>query len=255
MVSSLLYNLNHAALWRGEINVWDRRMTAASLDRLLYLGLHRSGWMGKSEAVLLRRLVRPGMRVLDVGANVGLYSLLMAELTGESGSVLAFEPEPNLYAMLAANCARNAARNVTAVPHALGSANGRVAFQRSCFNSGDNRLGENSAAHESVEVEVVRFDDFAPEAVLDFIKIDVQGHELEVLAGMERAIARSAKLRVLFEFCPSAVRRAGSRPEELLAFFLERNFCLFDISSGGPRPFTKPAVPAHRYINLLASRA
>src|SRR6267143_2214012 len=105
MIASLIYNFNHTPLlWRREINVWDRRMRSASLDRLVALGLHRLGWMGHDEATLLQRLVRPGMSVIDVVANIGLYSLLLSRLVDRNGSVLAFEPEPSLFATLRENC-------------------------------------------------------------------------------------------------------------------------------------------------------
>lgn len=259
MISSLLYNLNHAPCWRGEMKVWNRRMRATSLDRLLYLGLHRSGWMGEAERALLRRIVHPGMRVIDVGANVGLYSLLFAELVGIEGSVLAFEPEPNLFAMLQANCARNAACNVSAVQRALGRENRRVIFHRSAFNSGDNRLGARSSAHQPVEVDLVRFDDLEPNFVPDFIKIDVQGHELDALAGMEKALAANRSVRVVFEFSPAAAEAAGGSPGELLEFFAARDFILYTTGGGRPRRVSDfnrliARVRRNQYINLLASR-
>ncbi|MCA1659121.1 MAG: FkbM family methyltransferase [Verrucomicrobiaceae bacterium] len=260
MVASLLYNLNHAPLWRGEMEVWERRMAAASLDRLLYLRLHRSGWMGREEAQLLHKLIRPGMRIVDVGANVGLYALLMAQLAGPDGSVLAFEPEPNLFAMLVANCTRNAADKVAPIARALGRANGDNTFHRSAFNSGDNRLSAASSVHAPVEVQVVRFDDLGFSSAVDFIKIDVQGHELDVLAGMEQALAANPQVRVLFEFCPAAVRRAGGAPDELLRFFTDREFQLYRIDRAEPCLVADvelliASLRGNRYINLLASRA
>lgn len=71
MISSLLYDLNHAPIWQRGIRVWDRRIRAASLDRLVFLALHRAGLMGKEEMPLLGKLVEPGMKILDVGANIG----------------------------------------------------------------------------------------------------------------------------------------------------------------------------------------
>jgi len=260
MSSSFLYHVNHAPFWRGEIDVWGHRMRGASLDRLLYLGLHRSGWMGKNEGQLLRTLVRPGMRTVDVGANVGLYSLFLAHLAGKEGSVLSFEPEPNLFATLVANCARNAAHNVTPFQRALGRENRRTSFQRSAFNSGDNRTGPRAGTHEPLEVELVRFDDLQPRSALDFIKIDVQGHELDVLCGMEDAIAASPAVGVLFEFCPSAIRHAGGSPEELLGFFRERDFLLYQTVGGKLELVHDSAhliasVSGNRYLNLFASRS
>lgn len=259
MISSLLYNLNHASLWRREINVWDRSMRAASLDRLVALGLHRLGWMGRDEAILLRKLVRPGMHVVDVGANIGLYSLLLARLVGPGGSVLAFEPEPNLYEILRENCLSNDATNIVFFQCALGRTNGRASFYRSVFNSGNNRLGRASAGHDAVEVKVERFDDLRPESKPDFVKIDVQGHELAALAGMERALSASQNVRVLFEFAPAALRKAGTAPDLLLQFFRERGFGLYETEGARLKTLENSQrlisdLRGGRYTNLLATR-
>jgi FkbM family methyltransferase len=259
MIASLLYHLNHAPLWRRKMNVWDRRMRAASLDRLVALGLHRLGWMGRDEAMLLRRLVRPGMQVIDVGANIGLYSLLLARLVEQSGSVLAFEPEPNLFAILRENCASNNAANVTPFQCALGRTSGLASFHRSAFNSGDNRLENASLGHDAVEVRVERFDDLQPDGRPDFVKIDVQGHEFAALSGMERALSANPEVQVFFEFSPAGLRRAGTAPELLLAFFRERGFELYE-TEGARLKKSRSAreldsdLRGGRYTNLLAAR-
>lgn len=260
MISSLLYHLNHAPLWRREINVWDRRMRAASLDRLVALGLHRLGWMGHDEAILLRRLVRPGMLVVDVGANVGLYSLLLARLVDRTGSVLAFEPEPNLFAILCENCASNNATNVIQFQCALGRESRVALFHRSAFNSGDNRLDHASVGHEAVEVKVERFDDLQPESKPDFVKIDVQGHELAALSGMERALSANLSVQVLFEFAPAALRKAETPPDLLLEFFRERGFELYETEGARLKRLRSSQqlisdLRGRRYTNLLAARA
>jgi FkbM family methyltransferase len=259
MISSLLYNLNHAPLWRREINVWNQRMRAGSLDRLVALGLHRLGWMGQDEALLLRELVRPGMQVVDVGANIGLYSLLLARLVGRSGSVLAFEPEPNLFAILRENCVTNEAMNIVPFQCALDRAKGIAPFHRSVFNSGDNRLGPASMGRKAVEVNVDRFDDLQPDCRPDFVKIDVQGHELAALSGMERALSASLNVRIFFEFSPTALRKAGTAPDLLLEFFRERGFELYETEGARLKTLRNSQqlisdLRGGRYTNLLAAR-
>jgi FkbM family methyltransferase len=259
MISSLLYNLNHAPFWRREMNVWDRRMRAASLDRLVALGLHRLGWMGHDEAILLRRLVRPGMHLVDVGANIGLYSLLLARLVDRSGSVQAFEPEPNLFAILRENCVSNNATNVFPFQCALGRVHGLASFHRSAFNSGDNRLGRASVGYDAVEVKVERFDDLQPDSRPDFVKIDVQGHELAALSGMERALSANLNVRVFFEFSPAALRKVGTEPELLLQFFRERGFELYETEGARLKRLRSSGqlisdLRVRRYTNLLAAR-
>ena len=234
-------------------------MRAASLDRLVALGLHRLGWMGRAEAILLRRLVRPGMHVVDVGANIGLYSLLLARLVGPGGSVQAFEPEPNLFAILRENCESNNATNIVPFQCALGQTSGVALFHRSAFNSGDNRLGPASVGHDALEVRVERFDDLQPGSKPDFVKIDVQGHELAALSGMEDALSSGLNTRVLFEFSPAALRKAGTAPELLPEFFRERGFELYETEGARLKGLQDSRqliakLKGRRYTNLLAAR-
>lgn len=259
MISSLLYDLNHAPIWQREIRVWDRRIRAASLDRLVFLALHRVGLMGKEELPLVEKLVEPGMQILDIGANIGLYTLLLARLTGEAGHVFAFEPEPNLFSVLCENCAANNAVNVTPFQCAAGDANGRATFQRATFNSGDNRLGGSKPGAQSIEVEVARLDEVLTVPTVQFIKLDVQGHELAALTGMDRLLESSPDVRVLFEFWPAGLRAANAMPELLFEFFHERGFLICELEKGQARKLDTPAslvsrLGEKRYTNLLASR-
>jgi FkbM family methyltransferase len=259
MISSLLFELNHAPIWQRVIRVWESRIRAASLDRLVFLALHRAGVMGKEEARLLEKLVEPGMQILDVGANIGLYTLLLARLTGEAGKVFAFEPEPNLFSVLCENCAANAAHNVTPFQCAAGDTNGRATFQRATFNSGDNRLGASKSGAESIDVEVARLDEVLPVRTVQFIKLDVQGHELAALTGMQEVLASSPNVRVLFEFWPAGLGAANASPKLLFQFFHERDFRIYEVEHNEARELEVPdslvsRLGGKRYTNLLASR-
>lgn len=257
MISALLYDLNYAALWQREVRVWDRTVRAASLDRLLFLGLHRLGWMGEDEDRLLRRLIRPGMEIVEIGANIGLYSLLLAKLTGENGHVYSFEPEPNLFATLVENCAANQIKNLIPFRCAAGSLNGRAAFARSTFNSGNNALAERKAG--TFEVNLVRVDDVLPVTTVDFIKIDVQGHELAALTGLNRTLTSNPGIRVMFEFWPAGLRAAKTAPEELLSFLSDFGFVIHAAEDAELPELTDiqsliRKLGANGYTNLLASR-
>jgi len=99
-----------------------------------------------------------------------------------------------------------------------------------------------------------------PLGKIDFVKIDVQGHELGALAGMERLLSSNPGLRVFFEFWPVGLQRAGNSPESLLDFFRERDFLLYERAGADLRPARDPArliaaMSGGRYTNLLASRS
>ncbi|MGI9088591.1 MAG: FkbM family methyltransferase [Chthoniobacterales bacterium] len=259
MLPALCYDFNHAPIWQRRLRVWDQELRAASADRLLFLALHRLGWMGAEEAALFRRLVQPGMRIVDIGANIGLYSLLLARLTSANGRVYSFEPETNLCATLRENCAANRADNVTIFQAAAGAKAGRMLLQRSPFNSGNNSLGQNQAGADALEVEIVTVDSVLPERVVDFVKIDVQGHELAALSGMDETLAASPRARIFFEFWPAGLRAAGASAEALLELLRTRGFEIYRPAKNAfqPLPDAQPLVRQlgrNGYTNLLAAR-
>lgn len=115
--------------------------------------------------------------VVDAGAHIGSFTVLAAQAVGPQGHVYAFEPHPENYQLLAENVA--GLQNVTARPHALGSVTGVSTVRRLLEpNTGIVRLGEGDLA-----VEVHRLDDVVPR--IDFLKLDAEGSEFEILKGAE----------------------------------------------------------------------
>lgn len=224
----LAVRFNELTCWRGECPVWDLRFTAASFERWLYLRMHRLGRMGRAERATLEKIVRPGMTVLDVGGNIGLYTVLLSRLVGPAGRVVSFEPDPELFRLLRENCALNGCTNVEAHNLALGRRRDRLVLRKLILNSGDNTLGQGGSRHfrQEVAIEVVALDEFLPGLRPDLVKIDVQGWELEVLRGMERLLATEPPPALLLEFWPEGFRRAGYPAEALVEFLTDRRFLL-----------------------------
>jgi FkbM family methyltransferase len=236
-------------------------MAAVSLDRWLNLYLHRLGVLGRGEEALMRAVVRPGMTVADVGANHGLYTLLLSDLVGDSGRVIAFEPDPELFEALSVNCQRNRAGNVELHNVALGSERGEAMLWRSLLNAGDNRLGagDRRETTRGVPVKVTTLDEVMGGQGVDFIKIDVQGWEWEVFRGMERVLAASPRLGIYFEYWPSGLAKAGCEPVALLNFLKERGFSIGEGPGRRSRPVDELSgfgrgFSGWRYKNLYAER-
>src|ERR1051326_8980092 len=99
-----MFKLNRLPLWSREVEVWGNRITATSLDRLLNLHLYHLGVRGKEDLRFFEQHLRPGMRVLDIGANQGIYSLMISRIVGQDGCVYSFEPDPGLFDSLRLNC-------------------------------------------------------------------------------------------------------------------------------------------------------
>jgi len=201
---------------------------------------------------------------VDIGANQGLYTLLFSQRVGPAGRVIAFEPDDMLHAALADNVAHNRAENVRTHHLALGSQRGTMTLYRSLLNSGDNRLaadGRGGGPWEPVPIRVERLDEALAGQRLDFIKMDVQGWEMEVFRGMEGLLddPRNQTLAIFFEYWPRGLRHAGSDPQELLRFLTARGFDLFHPSGEQAvaiedAPAFARSVTEGAYVNLYASR-
>lgn len=154
-------------------------VSRSSAHRLLYL----EGERFVPEQMVLRRLLFPGARVIDVGANIGYYTLLFARQVAPGGSILAIEPEPRNLEELRRNIEMNKLENVTVLPIALGRHDGRVTVEAGM----NGRVGPLIDGGGGVEIR--RLDEII-DGPVDFIKVDVEGYESEVLAGASETLRR-----------------------------------------------------------------
>jgi FkbM family methyltransferase len=239
-VAEAIFKLNFLPFWASEVEVWGNRVTATSLDRLVNLYLHHLGLRGQEEKRFFERHIRPGMRVLDIGANQGLYTLLISRIVGSSGCVHAFEPDAGLFASLRRNCERNGAANIEFHNVALGLAPGVMNFYRSKVNSGDNRLARSRhpAWFEEIEVRVAPLDSILTGERVDFIKIDVQGWEYQVFLGMERLLRDNPQVRIYLEYWPLGLENAGCPPLQCLRHLTTHGFSLYRTSGGSLEPLS-----------------
>jgi FkbM family methyltransferase len=167
----------------------------------------------------------PGATVVDVGANIGYNTVYAARRVGPSGRVVAIEPAADNLSVLRDNLLANRIGNVVVQPVAAG----RAHEVRDLFLRGEvsavNSLFPESVYAEVTGVEPVRvapLDDLV-EVDPDLVKIDVEGAELDVLAGMTRLLGRSS-IRLIVEWHPRLQQAAGFAPDALPRFLLDRGF-------------------------------
>jgi FkbM family methyltransferase len=215
-----------------------------------------SGGLEAGTRRVLRALIEPGMAVADVGANVGLLTLASARATGPSGQVHAFEPEAGPRRQLEKTCALNGLSWVTLHASAVGSAPARRVFHVSPI-IGHSSLyplpDEERSAARDIEVEVVALDSLPH---LDVVKIDVEGAELDVLAGMTRHIAGNPNLAIIAEFGPSHLERLGIAPSEWWDAFRDHGFTPYAIAEpgGACAPASLDAVLRELSTNIVFVR-
>ncbi len=186
-----------------------------------YLSDSHVGWAlaageyDSSQAQLIRAHVRPGFHCLDLGANIGPFTLQMGAQVGPGGAVYAFEPYPKNFQLLQRNISANGMdRWVKAFPVAVHSEPGKIRLffdnltsfgYWAVFTSAEEQDGSLG----SIEVERVRLDDLiAADEKIDFIKMDIEGAEVAALKGMRR-ILTAWHPTISLEFNPLMLKTGG----------------------------------------------
>jgi FkbM family methyltransferase len=157
-----------------------------------------------------RKYVQPKMTVVDVGANIGYFTLLLSKLVGSKGMVFAFEPENRNYNALRHNMQLNNVSNILVYQSAVGKVDEICTLYVSSEESGEHSLVTKRHCHTTQTVKVVRLDDLVRN--VDVIKTDTEGNDLHVLQGAGRLL--SSQPLLITEFWPEGIIKSGHTCEE-----------------------------------------
>ena len=210
----------------------------------------------RAERQLLQRILSAGDVVVDAGANIGIYSQLLARCVGATGIVHSFEPSAENFKRL--QSATRKLANVRLSQAALGECSGKSKLYLSDKLNVDHRtyMTEEESRH-TVPIDIIALDDyFKAGQRVDLIKMDVQGYELHALRGASRVLADNSDLRLVLEFWPYGLKQAGVNWVELLDTLQNKNMLVSEITDRGLVPFHADSVreTPEWYVNLLASR-
>ncbi len=245
-------------------NVFDLNLRDHTISAKILLGRSHE----PMEGLLMRRYVRPGDTVLDIGANIGWFSVLLAQLVGESGSVIAFEPDPTNLDFLNKNLQLNHMRErVTIIPAGAAASSGTATLYRNTEgNYGDQRLGgisdSASGKRTALPVPVVAVDDTLVDgASVSFVKMDIQGHEPFAIDGMARTLQRNDRLIMVTEFWPFGIAAAGRDPKKMLDDLSGYGYQIYELSNYRPELKRTSATELltrysreSEYTNIVCSR-
>lgn len=255
----------HAALamWlhgSNEAQVGPFRVQFDPRDRVISKRVTLYGEYQRREIELLCSVVRPGDHVLDIGANIGIFSLYLSRAVGSGGRVIAVEPDPDNLALLRANLEANQCRNVTVVPCALGAESGSAELFQVDRNRGNLSFADIAGTGKSVRVPVRRADEILGELGVHqstAAKVDVEGAEPAVFQGF----GKSKPPIILFEFDPRLLCAQGHDPEALLESLSAEGYSLDVIhpDTGERIPAAPPRIHSlvtriNTTFNILAER-
>lgn len=188
----------------------------------------------------------PGDVVIDIGANIGWYSLILQRLTPDGVSIFSFEPDPLNFQLLEHNLRLNSANKVTAVQKALATEDG----EQTLYQHDNKNLGRHSLLPlqegKSVKVATTSLDRFWNAQELGnrtprFIKIDIEGYELLALRGANSILERCPA--ILCEYSPAYMRLGGIEPGDLVDLFTGHGFRPQEMGAKGMTSIDPASLP------------
>lgn len=214
-----------------------------------------------------------GGHILDIGANIGYTSYVFSRVLSSPYKVLAFEPEKrNVRILQKAAKLYHFSDKVTVTPSAVGDKVGTIDIWQNDSHHADHRVLTDELRKQLKgrlqvqKVPLVTVDHFLNNEYesqpIAFIKIDVQGYESAVCYGMEQTLRANPNCVVEFEYCPMVMESLGFRAEDLIEFFLAREYFLYKLNKNGtlaPLHFETNKINqlgkgAHDYIDIICSK-
>ena len=169
--------------------------------------LLRGGFYEPESTDLFRRSLAEGAVVLDIGANIGWYTLLAGKAVGPSGKVVACEPEPHSVRLLERSVKLNRLTNVVLVEKCVSDKNGDAILHLSATNAGGHSILQSADSVSDVRVDSITIDELCHQLSLervDVIKMDAEGAEPLIFVGASSLLSRAQPRHVLMEYSPSA---------------------------------------------------
>lgn len=244
---SKTHRSSYRAAWRRR--VWERAGTDATLrcrlldrlaievttnDQSISKAVFVEGAYERQELEWIQKIVQPGMVVADIGANIGVHALTLADRVGPRGKLHAFEPT-RVFDRLRRNVDLNGFSSwCTLNQLALGNQPGRLNLSdcppgHEAYVSAGTPLAKGNASGGVLSVPMDTLDRYCSRlgvAVLDFVKIDVEGSEVRVLHGASGLMAHNSIKAIMVEFNDSCLRSVGSSAHELFQILVSRDFNL-----------------------------
>jgi FkbM family methyltransferase len=205
-------------------------------DRYVSRAIHMNDYEGM-ETEFVRSTVRPGMRVLDIGANLGWFTVLMAKLVGPTGYVTSFEPRGDLFHYLSRTVIENRLHWVKLHNCALGDAVGEVELHwpKDGVNPGGTQLHVARSSADDFYYQKIGMKVLDQEVTgkIDFIKIDVEGAEKLVFSGARRILSESKPV-IMAEVSPDALKQVSKVSfDEYILFLKTIQYTPFKFTESG----------------------
>lgn len=216
----------------------------------------------ESTTKLFKKVVKEGDTVVDLGANIGYFTILAAKLVGRNGKVFAFEPGPKNFEYLSKNIELNNYQNVKVEQKAVSDRNGKTKLFLCPYDSGHHTINQSNGIEayrlgrpgkvSSIDIETVALDNYLKEKTekVNVMKIDIEGAEALAFSGMKEILARNKDIRIFLEFFPLLIEKMGNSPQEFIESLL-KDFNIFVIGHDySMRKFNKEIMKVENYEEI-----
>ena len=234
------------------------------LDANDSLRLSINGTYSEFETNFMKSMIKKESVVLDLGANIGYYTLMFAKLVGKNGKVFAFEPDPTNFKLLKKNVKVNGYKNVVLVNKAISNKNGKLKLFLGGTNFAGHRIYDSKDGRKFIEIHSVRLDDYFKNKCnkVDFIKMDIEGSEFLAVNGMHNLLNENQKIKIISEFSPKGIVMSGFEPIDYLKSLINLGFKLSEVNETKAKiiPLNNPSkkfiqqIEKHNYKTLLCEK-
>ncbi len=178
---------------------------------------------------IYEQIIKSGDVVVDVGSNIGIHTIYLSKLVGKSGKVYSFEPEPNNFALLKKNIEFNKCDNVIIEHKAISNKTGKIKLLIS-NNMAGHRISNSDSQENTIIIDCVSLDDYFKNHYqkIDFIKIDAEGFDGNVIQGGQKIFTESKNLNMLTEFHSALLKNSDMSPKQFIELIEKNNFIIYD---------------------------
>lgn len=256
-----LHRLIYKAVKPKSVEVFAMKLFINPKDKILSDTIIRDRIWEPQETKFITSFIKKGWTILDIGANIGYFTLLFSKLAGKRGKVFAFEPDLENFTLLEQNVNENKLKNIVLVKKAVSNTTGKIKLFLDEENKGDHKIYNSYDGRKSITIESIRLDDYFKDykGKIDFIKMDIQGAEGLAAAGMLDLLKKQKNITIISEYWPHGLHKAGVNPPNYLKLLKKNNFRLLQLheSTGSVTPLNENklykdcTIENKKYTNLI----
>lgn len=224
------------------------------------------GFKNKQDAYeieLLKQHISANATVLDIGANIGFYAGILSKIVGEKGKVVCFEPDTTNFEHLKKSTA--GIHNIVMENKAVGPKTEKLKIYTSKNLNVDHRTYKPDDYDAEFEIDAISIDDYfnitnSNNCRIDFIKMDIQGFEMQAMQGMQKTLEANHDIKLISEFWPYGLRKAGSSLSAYYDFLIEKGFTCYLLEKNSLLKLSPEKVLSlqdlgeEHYFNIFATR-